>query len=316
MKYGKIEFLDKAPSKIVLGTSSACFWKGQNCDDVLDAAYEAGVTTIDTARGYGKSEQVVGDWLNRRGLGEKVLVQSKGGLHGLLGNARINERAIRSDLEKSLKTLNTECIDLYFLHRDDERKSAEEIITLLNELKKEGKIKAFGASNWRAERIQRANDYAIQNGLQPFSASEPQYSLAEVEKWTWIGCTSVAGKENEGERAWYKETKMPLFAFSPLGGGFLSGRVKSEDPSSAKTLQNMYRKSYVSEANFERLKRCEEVAKELGATVGQIALSWVLCDEMNTFAIVGSTKGSSVRSAAQAVDIVLTKEQKKYLNLE
>lgn len=202
MESKAVAYVNKPVTKVILGTSSKCFWSGENCDGLLNAALAAGVTTLDTARGYGKSEEVIGDWLERTvGAREKVLVQTKGGLHGLLGNNRVNEKCIRDDLIRSLRALRTDKIDLYLLHRDDERTEAGAILSFLNDLKAEGKIGAFGASNWTGKRIEQANEYAYKHGLQPFSVSETQYSLSEVTRWTWLGCKTVTGERNTDDLA-------------------------------------------------------------------------------------------------------------------
>ncbi|MBQ9081148.1 MAG: aldo/keto reductase, partial [Clostridia bacterium] len=214
MRYGKIEGVDKPISRIILGGSSGCFWQGQNCDELLDFAFASGVNTFDTARGYNKSEAVLGDWLERRGLRDKVVIQTKGALHGLLGNNRVKEKCIRADLQKSLTALKLPYVDVYLLHRDNPKTDVGWIVELLNEFRAEGKIKAFGGSNWHHTRIEQVNEYAYKHNLKPFTVSQPQFSLAEVQRWVWIGCVSVSGPKNADAQYWYARTGFPLTAFS------------------------------------------------------------------------------------------------------
>lgn len=317
MEYINIDGLEKPISRIIMGGSSSPMWKGEHCDGLLNAAYAMGITCFDTARGYGKSEEVFADWVDRTGLRDKVVIQTKGALHGLLGNNRVKEKCIRKDFAMSLQKLKTDCIDIYILHRDDPKTDVGWIVELMNEFKVAGKLKAWGGSNWTYERIQAANEYAYKHDMAPMSVSEPHFSLAEAGRWTWIGCTSITGEKQAAEREWYKKTQMPLMAFSPLGGGFFSGRVKSDDfKNTKKCLSHAMQVTFASEANRERLRRAEELSKELGCTVSQIAHAWILQSGMNTCTIIGNSRVESMMTSIGALEIKLTPEQKKYINLE
>jgi aryl-alcohol dehydrogenase-like predicted oxidoreductase len=311
MQYGEVA--GKKISRMVLGCASNAFRTGKNCDELLSAASEKGINLLDTARGYGKSEEVIGDYLRRTGKRNDFYIQSKGGLHGLLGNNRINEKCLRADLKKSLQALGVDCIDFYLLHRDNEKMPVGEIVELLNEFRNSGMVATFGVSNWTYRRIESANEYAYRHGLQPLVASEPQFSLAEVKRWTWIGCHSVTGEKGEEERAWYRQTQFPLMAFSPLGGGYLSGRVKSGDRKTLKNLSFDSRVSYVCGDNEGRLRRTEEVAKTLGASVSEVALAWLFTQGMNVFAVVGSGSVRSLNSSVAACELLLTADQAEYI---
>jgi aryl-alcohol dehydrogenase-like predicted oxidoreductase len=234
----------------------------------------------------------------------------------LFGNNRVNEKCLRADLQKSLQALQTDRIDFYLLHRDNEKLPVGEIVELLNDFQNAGMVRTFGVSNWDHRRIESANEYAYRHGLTPLAVSEPQFSLAEVKRWTWIGCRSVTGAKGEEERAWYRKTQFPLMAFSPLGGGFLSGKVKSGDKKTVKNLSFDSRVSYVCEENMERLRRAEEVAKELNASVAEVALAWLFAQNMNVFAVVGSGSARSLQSCIAATGITLTDEQATYLTGE
>lgn len=317
MKYYLLKTIDKPISKIILGCGSKGFWLGKNQDELLNSALSYGITSFDTARGYGESERVLGNFIKKKGIKGEVFIQTKGGLHGLLGNSRINKKCLASDLEKSLVALNVDCIDTYVLHRDNEKIPVEEITEWLNAFIKEGKIKSWGVSNWKHTRIDKANAYAMEQGLSPIVVSQPQYSLATNQKWTWLGCVSITGKDNDEARQWYSKTQLPLTVFSPLANGFLSGRVKSENiKQTARSLGRSAKVSYLCEDNVKRLCRAEELAKEKGLSVPQIALAYILSDTMNTFAIVGNARKESLKESASAVDVILTAEERAYLNLE
>lgn len=314
MEYARIGNLEA--SRIALGCSSAPLLSGKNCDELFETAVNEGINILDTARGYGRSEETIGDWLLRKNMRGKIIILSKGALHGLLGNNRVKEKCIRADLKKSLDALKTDKIDIYLLHRDNPKTEAGRIVSLMNDLYSEGKIGMYGVSNWSHTRIEEANEYAYKHSLMPVSLSEPHFSLAEAGRWTWIDCLSVTGKQNEEARDWYKKTGMPLLAFSPLGGGFLSGRVKSDDIAGTKKyLSHAMRVTFVSPDNVERLKRVEKLSSETGYSVAQLALAWALKQEMNTFAIVGNGSAKNLKSNLAALSVKLTQKQADYMNL-
>ena len=125
-----------------------------------------------------------------------------------------------------LARLKTERIELYLLHRDDRRVPVGPIVNVLNEHLQAGKIGAFGGSNWSVERIQEANSYAAVNGLVPFVASSPNFSLAEQMRPPWPNCVSISGENGRADRDWYASQGMPLITWSSLAGGFFSGRFQ------------------------------------------------------------------------------------------
>ena len=120
-------------------------------DSLLDAAFDLGMNTIDTARVYvdGNSESSIGGWMKRRNNRNDIVILSKGGHFDMAtGRVRVNREEMRYDLETSLKQLQTDYIDIYLLHRDDPHVPVGEIVEIFNEMHKEGKIGAFGGSNW------------------------------------------------------------------------------------------------------------------------------------------------------------------------
>lgn len=316
MRYGNIEGLKIPVSRMILGCAGNAFRQGENCDGLLQTAIEGGITLLDTARGYGKSEEVIGDFLTRNDAREKIMIQTKGAMHGPLGYSRVKERCIREDLKKSLAALKTDCVDSYLLHRDNPKAEVGPIVELLNEFHADGKVKTFGVSNWAHQRIEAANEYAYKHNLLPMSASQVQFSLAEVKRWSWIGCLSVTGEKGIAPRAWYRETQFPLMAFSPLGNGFFSGRVKSGQNNTKKNLTFSSRVSYLTPENAERLRRAEILAEKLNVSVPQIALAWLFMQEINVFAVVGSGRVKNLSDNIAALNVELTREQTDYLNLK
>ncbi len=189
MKYHHISFSGLRPSVICLG--SAPFGSGVDramAFHFLDIFFERGGNFIDTAHVYGAwvpgglglSEMIIGQWLQERGVREKVVLATKGGHPDLASMhvPRLSRQHILADLEASLQYLGTEYIDLYWLHRDDPQQPVAEVLELLNTLVKEGKIRAFGCSNWRSERIAEAIDYADAQGIAGFVGNQLMWSFA------------------------------------------------------------------------------------------------------------------------------------------
>lgn len=318
MKYTRIAYVEKPVSRIILGTASQPFILGGDGAAILDGAVENGINTFDLARNYGYSERSVGTWLKERGCRKQVVLISKCGHPDEKGNSRINEGAIRADLEKSCEELGTEYIDVYLLHRDDTRIPVSEIAEIMNKLHGEGRIGAFGGSNWTYRRIAEINAYAVAHGLIPFSVSSPNFGLARQVNDPWGGgCVSISGPENEDARKWYRQHKMPVIAYSSLGRGLFSGKIKSsEQVRATEILDPVAVKGYVSEDNFERLRRAELLAKKYGVSVPQITLCWLFRRGLDCCAVVSSTKAENFAANVAALDVPLTEQDADYLDLK
>ena len=141
--------------RIFYGTASKEMSMGKNVNALLDSVFEMGINAFDTARGYGMAEKSLGRWLKDSGKREQCVVLTKGCNVDLFGKNHVNRKVIMSELEKSLKMLGIDPVDIYLLHRDDPAVPAGELVEILNELQKEGKFKCFGVSNWTRERICR-----------------------------------------------------------------------------------------------------------------------------------------------------------------
>ena len=311
MKYQSFASLKLPVSKIILGTSTEKCRRGENCDEVFDKALQLGITTFDTARVYGKSEEIIGDWMERKGVRERVNILSKGGHHSPLLIKRLKEKDILFDVQLSLQKLKTDYIDIYLLHRDDPSLPVDGMVETLNSLYAQGKIKAFGCSNWTKERIEKANEYAYKHNLVPFAFSSPYYGLAEMkESFFAYGLKGLTGAEKEAERAWYQQTQMPVFAYSTLANGLFTDKV--EKPAQ---LQPFWVKAaFGNLGNFARRARCKVLAEKKGCSISQLAIAWSLHSEMNVFPIVGASRMESLQSSFSATKIVLTEEEYAYLN--
>ena len=301
--------------RIFFGTAIAPMLRGKNVNGLLDGIYAQGIYAFDTARGYGGAEKSLGTWIRERNNRDRIIILTKCGNVSLSGKVHVDSKVIRSELEASLKALGTGYIDIYLLHRDDPNTPVGEIIECLNEARRQGKIRVFGASNWTHERIAEANAYAEAHGLAGFTVSSPNFGLADQVGDPWGGdCVTISGPSNADARAWYTEQKMPVIAYSSLGRGFFSGRFKSGDFEGArKILDKPAQKGYLCEDNMERLHRAEILAEQKGRSVAQIAMSYIFSQTMPVFAIVSTTNPGRMHENIQAAQLRLTPEEVSWL---
>lgn len=318
MHYKHIQGVEKNISPIFFGTASPEFIKGMDQSDLLNSALRAGINAFDTARNYGLAEKALGLWLRKENVREQIVILSKCAHPNILGRKRVNETDIRKDFAKSTEYLGTDYIDIYLLHRDDTSVDVSVAVEVLNAMHAEGKIKAFGVSNWSCNRIQAANDYALKHNLLPFTISSPHFSLARQQADPWGGgCVSITGTENQDSRDWYMQNQMPILAYSALGRGILSGKLKSEDAIHAdQLLDEAAMKGYGCQDNFVRLQRCEELAAKKGSTVAQLAMAWLYHQPMNTFSVVTMSSAKRLQENIDALSLDLSDQECRYLNLE
>jgi aryl-alcohol dehydrogenase-like predicted oxidoreductase len=318
LNYGQVPGVEKPVARIVQGTvmvRSEEERQEERSFALLDDVFAQGGTTFDTAHKYagGDSERTFGRWVRDRGLREEVVVIGKGAHHNE-DRKRVTPFDITADLYDSLARLGFDHIDLYLLHRDDPSVPVGPIVEVLNEHKEEGKIHAFGGSNWRPERLREANDYARKNGLTPMVASSPNLSLAVQFEEPWPDCVSLSGDEAKEDRRWYEETRMPLFTWSSLAGGFFSGRFTRDNLDAFDAyLDKICVETYCYEENFGRLDRAGVLAREKGLSVPQVALAYVLDQPLEIFALVGCNTGDEFRANVEADAVELTPEEIAWL---
>ena len=169
-----------------LGTAGAGIdWDGAEADELLDAFLDLGGNLIDTARIYsdwippeiGRSERVIGEWLQRSGKRERIILMTKGGHPRFtspsddLHISRMTRADMRGDIELSLTALHVETIDVYFYHRDNPAQPTAEEIETMEQFKQEGKLRYYACSNWSAARIREADAYCQANGYRCFVAN-------------------------------------------------------------------------------------------------------------------------------------------------
>ncbi|MBT7058729.1 MAG: aldo/keto reductase [Lentisphaerae bacterium] len=317
-----------AVSKLIFGTMSL----GDVSEpfDLLDAAWNMGCNAFDLAHVYGrKPESTFGNWLSKRvsaptlrcgGVSRaSVFIIGKGGHSHVKSpkKARLSEEDITKDLNESLERINIDYFDLYLLHRDDPSQPVGPIVETFNELLTEGKLRAFGVSNWHHTRIQEANEYAVAKGLVPFAISSPHFSLAEQVGAPWgPGCVALSGPKEAEARTWYERTGLAVFPYSSLARGFFSGRLKSTDRQGFEEIVDApCQRAYCFEVNFQRLERVEQLAAEAGYTVAQIALAYVVHQPMHIHPLVGAAKRAEIESCIAALDLEFSQSTLDWLDL-
>lgn len=319
MEYEKIEGLEKPVSKVIFGTGIPSMYAGD--DDktafaILDAAVEAGITSLDTANSYGYAEEVLGRWLQSRGGREKLNIITKGA--NPIGDVkRVSRECIEADLMNSLRLLHTDYIDVYFLHRDDESVPVSEVAEIMNGYLEKGIIKTYAVSNWTFNRINQLNDYCEKNGMKKISVISPSYSLADCIGDPWGGSVTLTGTEKAEQRKVLEESRFPIFTYSSLARGFLSGKIKSTDtPEMVKEKIGLAAIEYAYPINFERLRRAEILAAEKNVTVAQLTLAWQLSRKLNIFAINSTSTPSHLYSNLKAFEIEITPEEADWIHPE
>lgn len=309
MRYGELDGVDKRISRLVLGSVALNEANYPLTCALLDRFVAAGGTAVDTAFSYGRgsSERAIGRWIRESGRANEIVMITKGAHPvGREMASRVNPDAIRSDMTESLGRLGVSAIDVYLLHRDDVTVPVGPIVDCLDEAARQGRIRAYGGSNWSTARLDEANRYAREHGRRPFAASSPNLALAVPREPMWPGVLSITGDADA--RAWYARTGMPVLSWSSSARGFFTGRFapgRVDDPDVARV--------YDTPENWARLDRAREVARQVGATAAQVALAWVLHHPFPTFALFGPMTLGELDESLAAGDIELTPEQVAYL---
>ncbi|MGZ4126557.1 MAG: aldo/keto reductase [Actinomycetota bacterium] len=304
MKHVKLGQLEVARIGLgAMGMSAA--YTGAGMDDAesirtIHRALDLGVTLIDTAEIYGPytNEELVGRAM--KGHREKVVVATKFGWisHVPGGSGRLDSRPanIRAAIEGSLKRLGTDFIDLYYQHRVDPNTPIEDTVGALAELVAEGKVRHIGLSEAWIDTIRRAH------AVHPIAALQSEYSL-----WT---------RDQEEVLPVLRELGIGLVAYSPLGHGFLTGKVRSIDDLAADDWRRTNPR-FTGENFTLNLRIADEVAAiaaEVGATPAQVALAWLLAKGDDVVPIPGTKRVSRVDENIAADQIRLSAEQMDKLN--
>ncbi|MCT1479185.1 aldo/keto reductase [Microbacterium sp. p3-SID336] len=301
MTYGTVAGTDKPVSRLVLGCDNQTDLVFASV--MFDDFFERGGNAFDTAYEYSDrlQQKLLGQWIANRGVRDDVFVVGKGA-----HTPYCDPVNLESQLLETLDDLQTDHIDLYLLHRDNEDVPVGEFVDVLDRYHALGAIRAFGGSNWSRERFESANEYARRTGKQGFTALSNHFGLAEALALPFPGSRHVT---DQASKEWLEESQIPLFSWASQARGFFS-RADPDDLSDPLLVTGYY-----SADNFERLRRCRRLAERLGVTPTAVALAYVLHQRFPTFAIIGPRRLSETRTSAAALELDLDDDTIAWLDL-
>jgi aryl-alcohol dehydrogenase-like predicted oxidoreductase len=260
---------------------------------------DVGVNFFDCANGYakGRSEEILGELITS--CRDDVVITSKFGFpvrEGVL-HVGTSRRHMRLQVEGSLRRLQTDRIDVYFVHRFDDATPIEETIYGLEELVRAGKILYPAISNWAAWQISKALGIQHYEGLARLQCLQPMYNL--VKRQAEVEILPLAQAEQIG-----------VIPYSPLGGGLLTGKYSTTQKADEGRLSvnQMYVKRYGDAMNYEVAERFTNYANEKGYAPATLAVSWVMSHPAVTSAIIGARSVEQLQGSLAALDVVMTPE--------
>ncbi|MGZ3883712.1 MAG: aldo/keto reductase [Bacteroidia bacterium] len=281
----------------------------QTSMDILDGFTASGCNFIDTADVYarwasgvgGESETIIGKWMKKRGNRKHVIIATKGGMDMGQGKTDVTKKYLLKAAEDSLKRLQTDYIDLYQTHKDDESMPVEEALEAYAQLIKEGKVRCAGASNFSAARLTAALEASKKHGLPRYETLQPLYNLCDREAY-----------EKELEPLCQKH-QISVNGYFSLAVGFLTGKYHSSADLS-KSVRGDRVKVYMNERGWRILKAVEEVADQYKTSAAAVALAWLMARPSVTAPIASATSLSQLKSLTDAVHVNLNEEAIEKLN--
>ena len=277
---------------------------------LLDAFLAAGFNAVDTADVYskwvpghagGESEAILGEWMKQRGNRSRLIIATKVGAEMGDGSKGLTRSHILRSVENSLRRLHTDYIDLYQSHIDDADTALEETLRAYEELTKQGKVRAIGASNYKADRLEAALEISRKNGLPEYQTLQPNYSLVERAEYE-SNLESLCLREGLG-----------VINYFPLAAGFLTGKYRSKDDAAGKARERIVTR-YLNERGLKILSALDQVARKLNASPAQVSLAWLLARPSVTAPIVSATNLEQLNELLASVELTLNRESVALLN--
>ncbi|KQV10513.1 alcohol dehydrogenase [Rhizobium sp. Root1203] len=270
--------------------------------EILDAFFDAGLNTIDTADVYsswvpgnkgGDSEEIIGKWLKRgRVSRDKAIIITKVGSDMGQGKT-LKETYILRAVEDSLRRLQTDYIDLYLSHWPDEDTPYEETLGAFAKLKQQGKIRAVGCSNLDAIQLKASFDAAEEAGLPRYDVIQPEYNLYARDSFEGP-LADLCAKEDIG-----------VITYFSLAAGFLSGKYRTKADTAGRAREGRV-SEYLNDKGFRILAALDKVAAETGAKPAEIALAWLLAKRGVTAPIASATSLSQLQSLVRSATLKLS----------
>ncbi len=314
MEYRRLGRTGLKVSELCLGTMQ-WGWTAtkEQAFQVMDAFFEAGGNFLDTADIYsrwvegnpgGVSETIIGQWMKERKNRHLVVIATKvrGRMWDGPNGEGLSREHIMKAVEDSLRRLQTDYIDLYQTHWFDPDTPIEETLRALDDLVHQGKVRYIGCSNYPAWRLMEALWTSDRLGLARYDSLQPHYNLvhrAEFERELREVCQTYG---------------LGVIPYSPLAGGFLTGKYRKDQPLPDTPRAQGIKDRYFSDRNFAVIEKLEAMGKEYGKTVAQMALAWLLSDPVVTSPIIGANTVEQLNDLLGAVGLRLSEEEKKALD--
>jgi aryl-alcohol dehydrogenase-like predicted oxidoreductase len=314
MKYVKLGNTGLDVSQICLGCMSFGAAEGwvhntwalgeDNSRSIIKKALDLGINFFDTANVYSKgaSEEILGRALKDFANRDEIVLATKvrGKMHEGPNGEGLSRKAILSEIDNSLKRLNTDYVDLYIIHRWDYNTPIEETMAALHDVVKAGKARYIGASAMYAWQFQKALHVAEKNGWTRFVSMQNHYNL-------------IYREEEREMMPLCREEKIAVTPYSPLASGRLA-RDWAETTTRLET-DPVAKTKYDSTAEADKLvvERLAEIAEQHGTSRAQIALAWLLHKAPVAAPVIGATKLSHLEGPVESVSITLTAEEISYL---
>lgn len=278
--------------------------------EILDAFVDAGFDFIDTADMYsywidggagGQSETIIGKWLKARNNRDKVIIATKVGGPTGVNETDTSRKHILETVEKSLKRLQTDYIDVYYTHYDDEKTPIEETLSTYDELIKQGKVRHIAASNISPERLRESMEISEKNNLPKYQALQPLYNLVEREGYEKNYAPLV------------EEFSLTAFPYSALASGFLTGKYRSKDDFS-KSVRGQGVANYLNDKGLNILKALDELAEKHNTVPATISLAWLSAQPNIGGPVASATSIEQLNQILASTQIDLSKEDLELLD--
>lgn len=283
-------------------------------EEILDLFLELGGNFIDTAKIYAdwlpgeqsSSEKTIGQWIRNRKIRNKVVLATKGGHPDLstMSVPRLSPREIQSDLTRSLNNLRVDTIDIYWLHRDDPGRPVDEILGVLDEQVRAGRIRNFGLSNWQANRLSEAYSCSAKYGYKGLIANQMLWSLAYIDvnmidqTLAWM---------NEEMYEFHLQSGLVAVPYSSQANGLFQKLHAGESLTSSMRMYPEYE-------NIKIFARIMDVAKNSGLTISQVVLAYLLSQPFPVFPIIGPQNKLQLRDSFTALEKRLTPSHLSFLD--
>ena len=294
-------------SQLCLGTNN---FGGQISEEaslkIVNKALDCGINVIDTANIYmtGKSEEIIGKAV--KGRRDEVTIATKLGFGKVEGpnQSGLSRKHIINQVEHSLKSLQTDVIDIYYMHRFDPETPLEETLRTFDYLVRQGKVRYIACSNFAAWQIAKANGICENHDWEKLIAVQPPYNLLQRD----IEEDIIPYCQQEG---------LGILTYTPLMGGFLTGKYsKASPPPAGSRFEYNPRlwKHASQESNFALLEQIENIADDVGIPVSKLAIAWILKNPAITAPIVGASSVEQVEENSRIVEINLDDDAYQRLN--